>query len=64
MTAADTLGHLVLSWLCHHLPSPRDERQPFQPAEWQARRTLSWYELDATGKRGWNRVHRREESGV
>lgn len=63
MTAADTLGHLVLLWLCRHLPSPRDEREPFSPARWQMERTLRWYEVDAAGKRCWNRVHDTDPKG-
>lgn len=63
MTAADTLGDLVLSWLVRHLPSPRDERQPFAPAEWQMKRVRRWYELDATGKRCWTEVHDTDPKG-
>ena len=63
MTAADTLGDLVLSWLVRHLPSPRDERRPFQPTDWQMRRVRRWYELDAQGKRCWNRVHDTDPKG-
>lgn len=63
MTAADTLGDLILSWMVRHLPSPRDERQPFQPAEWQMRRVRRWYELDATGKRCWTEVHDTDPKG-
>jgi hypothetical protein len=63
MTPADTLGDLVLSWLVRHLPSPRDERQAFRPADWQMRRVRRWYELDADGKRCWNRVHDTDPKG-
>lgn len=63
MTPADTLGDLVLSWLVRHLPSPRDERRPFSPADWQLRRVRRWYELDADGKRCWNRVHDTDPKG-
>jgi len=63
VTAVPTLGWGVLAWLMHHLPSPRDETQPYQPAEWQARRTLRWYELEPSGKRLWNRVHDEDPKG-
>jgi hypothetical protein len=63
MTPADTLGDLVLSWMVRHLPSPRDERQPFGPAEWQMKRVRRWYELDATGKRCWTEVHDTDPKG-
>lgn len=63
MTAVETLGHLVLSWQVRHLPSPRNEREPFQPAAWQAARVLRWYEVDAAGKRCWNRVHDTDPKG-
>lgn len=63
MTAVDTLGHLVLSWLVRHLPSPRDERQPLTPARWQAERALRYYEIDQAGKRCWNLVHDTDPKG-
>jgi hypothetical protein len=63
IAAVPTLGFLVLGWLTRHLTSPRDDLQPYRPAEWQARRTLRWYELDTTGKRLWNRVHDEDPKG-
>lgn len=63
MTPADTLGDLVLSWMVRHLPSPRDERQAFAPAEWQMKRVRRWYELDTTGKRCWTEVHDTDPKG-
>jgi hypothetical protein len=63
VTTVPTLGWGVLAWLMHHLPSPRDETQPYQPADWQARRTLRWYELEPSGKRLWNRVHDEDPKG-
>ena len=62
MTQAD-LGDLILSWMVRHLPSPRDERRPFEPAEWQMRRVKRWYELDSTGKRCWTEVHDTDPKG-
>lgn len=61
--AVPTLGWIVLAWLMRHLPNPRDERQRYRPADWQASRTLRWYELDRTGKRLWNRVHDEDPKG-
>ncbi len=58
-----TLGFLVLGWLSRHLTNPRDDLQPYRPAEWQARRTLRWYELDDMGKRLWNRCHDEDPKG-
>lgn len=58
-----TLGWVVLAWLTRHLPNPRDETLPYRPAEWQARRTLRWYELDGDGRRLWNRVHDEDPKG-
>ena len=58
-----TLGWIVLAWLMRHLPSPRDETQLYRPADWQAARTLRWYELEPTGKRLWNRVHDTDPKG-
>lgn len=58
-----TLGFLVLGWLSRHLTNPRDDLQPYRPAEWQARRTLRWYEIDDMGKRLWNRCHDEDPKG-
>ena len=63
MSTVPTLGWVVLAWLMQHLPNPRDETQRYRPADWQASRTLRWYELDATGKRLWNRVHDEDPKG-
>jgi hypothetical protein len=58
-----TLGWVVLGWLTRHLTSPRDETAPYRPADWQARRTLRWYELRPDGHRMWNRVHDEDPKG-
>ena len=58
-----TLGWIVLAWMGRHLPNPRNESLPYRPVDWQAHRTLRWYELDATGRRLWNRVHDEDPKG-
>jgi hypothetical protein len=63
MSDVPTLGFLVLGWLSRHLSSPRDDTRPYRPADWQARRTLRWYELDEFGKRLWNRCHDEDPKG-
>lgn len=63
MSDVQTLGFLVLGWLSRHLTSPRDDTQSYRPADWQARRTLRWYELDEFGKRLWNRCHDEDPKG-
>lgn len=63
MSTVPTLGWVVLAWLMQHLPNPRDEKQRYRPADWQAQRTLRWYELEPTGKRRWNRVHDEDPKG-
>ncbi len=58
-----TLGWGILEHAYAHLPSPRDEREPFVFTDEQAQHVLAIYALDEHGRRVYRRVHEEQAKG-